>query len=342
MLKFANTYMYLFFSAVPLMVAAMILFLRWKKRRRSRLIDPALEPKVVPGLSRGKLIARSILMICIYVTFVIALARPKFGMKVEKVKAEGVEFVIALDVSNSMLAEDVSPNRLARAKQAINSLLDRLKTDGVGLVIFAGIADLQSTITNDYASVKNLLPSIDAGSLDVQGTSIAEAINTSMKAFPEDIKNGAAIVVLTDGEDHEGAAIDAAKNARNKGIIVHTIGLGSLQGGPIPVYENGERKGYKADKNNQTVITKMNEAALQEIAAAGGGIYVRGVDPTGALRKVYDQMQQMQKTERAELNEEGLEDRFQWVLALLLVLLVVELVLSERSSRWVKKLELFD
>jgi len=342
MLKFANPYMYLFLSGIPVMVAALIFFLRWKRRKRAKLLDRSLEPKVIPGFSRTKLIIRSILMIVIYTAFVFTLARPKFGMKVEKTKTEGFEFVVALDISNSMLAEDISPSRLARAKQAINSLLDRMKGDAMGLVVFAGIADLQSTVTNDYASIKNILPSIDPEMIGTQGTSVAEAIRVSIKAFPDERKSGSAIVVLSDGEDHEGAAVDAAREARNKGIIVHTIGVGSEQGGPIPLYEKGTLVGYKTDRNNETVITRVNEDALGEIAEAGGGIYVRGTDPSGALAEVYREMQSMQKAEREELNEEGLEDRFQWVLGFLLILLIVELLISERSSKWLRKLELFD
>lgn len=342
MLKFANTYMYYFFAAVPLLILALALVLRWKAKQRRKLLDPKLAGRMVPDYSQAKFTIRYVLISLVYVLFTLTLARPKFGMKVEKTKAEGFDFVIALDVSNSMLAEDIQPNRLIRAKQAINSLLDKLDGESMGLVVFAGMADLQSSLTMDYASLKNLLAGVGPDMLPVQGTSISEAIQISMKAFPDKRKRGAAIVIISDGEDHEGAAIQAAKDARNKGIFVHTIGIGSPQGGAIPIYDNGVLAGYKTDRNNQTVISKMNEAALQEVAGAGGGIYVRGTDPTAALKKVYEEMKTMDKAEQEELNEEGLEDRYQWVLGAALLLLVIELLISDRTSKWIKKIELFD
>lgn len=342
MFRFANTYMFWFLLFIPVMAGLGLLFLRWKKKRRRQLADTGLEQKIIPDYSRSKVIIRLVLYILIYTGFVVVLARPRFGKQIQKVKKEGIDFVIALDLSNSMLAEDIKPNRLIRSRQAISTLLDNMNNDRVGLVAFAGIADLQSTITTDYASVKNILPTLDTELLEVQGTSIADAIRMSIKAFPKELKSGAAIVILTDGEDHEGEAVEAARDARKMGIIVHTIGIGTVQGGAIPIYSKGVLKGYKTDKNGQTVVTKMNETALKEISDAGGGIYVRGTDPSAALKEVYKEMQSMQKAEREELNEEGMEDQFQWFLGFVLLLLIAEVLISDRKSKWLKKIEIFD
>lgn len=341
MLKFGATYMFYFLGIVPVLFLLYFLFMAQKRKQTKAIVDKELFPKVVPNWSRSKILLRYILWSLVASSLVITLAQPKFGLRLKKATVASADFVIALDISNSMLAEDLRPNRLARAKQAISGLLDKLKGDRVGLVIFAGAADVQSSVTNDYATIKMLLPSFSTNTISAQGTALASAIQLSMDALPKERKGAAAIVLLTDGEDHEGAAVEAATKARQNNIIVHTIGVGSETGAPIPIYKNNVVADYFKDRNGEVVISKLNEASLQEIAKAGGGIYLRGSNPATALETVYKEIQKMEKQVSESNNFEGLDDKFQYPLFFAFLLLIVELLISDKANKLLKKIDIY-
>ena len=254
---------------IPLLPAAFALGRIVRTSRIRRLGDEALVKELMPSVSKSKDWARMVLFTIGFAAFVIGLCRPQIGAKLSEHKTRGAEVMIALDVSNSMLAEDYSPNRLERAKLAISRITDRLKEDRIGLIIFAGTSFVQLPITADYVSAKMFLSTISTGSVPVQGTAIGDAIQTAIRSFSLESEKSRAIIVISDGENHEDDAVAAAANAKESGISVYTIGVGSPEGQPIPMDGN-----LLKDKDGQIVVTKLNEDALRSIAEAGGGAYI--------------------------------------------------------------------
>lgn len=304
------------------------------------LAHSAIQLYMFPRFSRFKIIIKHVFFISAYFMLVVALARPKMGMKVQEIESKGADIVIALDVSNSMMAEDLKPNRLERAKQAISVLLDRLRGDRIGIVVFAGSARKQVPITIDYATAKMTVQAISTDDVNTQGTSLSAAIQLSLETLPEERKNSGAIILITDGEDHEGEAIELARKAKINNVFVHTIGIGTPEGVPIPLYRNGLLTGYKTDRSGQTVITKLNEQILKQIASEGGGIYVKGNNPTLALDQIKKEIERMDKEVVSMKRYEDGEDQFQWPLALALLLIVVEAFIIEKSSGMLKRMDM--
>lgn len=341
MIYFSNTMMFWGLLIIPFWILALVFFLRWKKKTMLKLASANLHRFMFPQYSKGKILAKHILFIISFSLLIIVLARPQTGIKVQEVETEGADIVIALDVSNSMLAEDLKPNRLERAKQAISVLIDQLTSDRIGLVVFAGTARKQIPITIDYATAKMTVQNVTPDDINTQGTSLSAALELAINTLPKERKGSGAIILISDGEDHEGQAIEIAQKAREEQIFIHTIGIGSPQGAPIPVYENGRLKGYKTDKNNQTVVTKLNENMLKQLAAAGGGIYVKGNNPTLALDQVKKEIDRMEKQVVTMKRLEDGEDRFQWILIFAIFLLIIEIILGEKASGLMSKMDMF-
>jgi Ca-activated chloride channel family protein len=281
----------------------------------------------------------AILMLAL-ASVIIGIARPQFGAKLKKVKREGIELIIALDVSNSMMAEDIKPNRLDRAKLAISRLVDRLKDDKIGLIVFAGDAYTQLPITTDYNSAKLFLNSINTQIVPKQGTAIGAAINLAERSFTPDSKSNKAIIVITDGENHEDDAVAAAKTAAEKGIVIHTIGMGLQQGSPIPVLRNGQTE-YLKDGSGNVVVTKLDEATLEKVAAAGEGIYIRANNAQVGLNTLLDEINKLQKTEMDAMIYSEYNDQFQYFFAIGLFLIILEFLILERKNRYLKNINLF-
>jgi Ca-activated chloride channel family protein len=276
-----------------------------------------------------------------FVMMIIGLANPQIGSKLEKVERKGIDLVIAIDVSESMLAQDIKPNRLQRARQAISRLVDELKNDRIGIVVFAGKAYTQLPITTDYSAVRLFISNISAESIPVQGTAIAEAINLAVDLFDE-TETDKAIIVISDGEDHEGDVIESAKNAVKKNIRIYTIGMGLPDGAPIPVIDRyGMQQGFKRDRNNNTVISKLDENMLKEIAEAGMGNYVRANNTQVGLRIIFDEISKLEKTEIESRMFTDYENRFQYFLAPALLLLLIEFLIFERRSSRFRKVNIF-
>lgn len=295
----------------------------------------------MPELPKQKLWWKFGIYTFIYVLLLFALANPQIGSKLEKVEREGVDLMIALDVSNSMLAEDIKPNRLEQAKRAITKLVDNLQGDRIGIVVFAGRAYTQLPITSDYSAAKLFINTIDTDVVPTQGTSIGQAINLCMEAFDSN-EHDRAIIIITDGEDHDDDPVSAAENAAKNDVSVYTIGIGLPEGAPIPVYSNGRQTGYKKDLSGKTVVTKLDEITLQKIAAAGKGVYVRANNTTTGLKDVFDRINKMEKQKYESRVFSDYEDRFQYFVALAIALLILEQFVSDKRSRWAGRFNIFE
>ena len=296
----------------------------------------------MPNVSKSLPIVKFIFYALAMTSLLLGLANLQLGTKVEEVKREGVDLMIALDVSNSMLAEDLSPNRLERAKRAIYQLIENLHNDRLGIIVFAGQSYVQLPITTDYSSAKLFLETIGTDIVPTQGTAIGSAIDLAMESF--DFENGTSksIIVITDGENHEDDAQAAAKNAAEKKVSVHTIGMGSAQGSPIPIYKNGNRVGFRTDNTGNSIVTKLDENMLKEIASAGNGSYVRATNANAGLKIIMDEIGKMQKKEFGSKSIKDYEDRFQLFLIAALILIVLEYFIPNRKSSKLDKINLFE
>ncbi len=341
MIRFAHTeYLYLLLL-IPVFIGIYAAWSIWRKNALKRFGDYEVIKKLMPSQSKSKALVKFIILMLAYTFFIVGIADPQVGSRLEKVKREGIDIYIALDVSNSMLAEDIKPNRLERAKMAISNLVDKLQGDRIGIIVFAGHAYKQLPLTTDYNAAKLFLSAVDTKTVPTQGTAIGEAINMAASSFG-DSKNNKAIIIITDGENHEDNPVKAAEEAAKKGIKVFTIGMGLPDGAPIPVYDrNGNRIGFKKDKHGKTVITKLDEDMLRQIAAAGNGSYVRASNASTGLSKILDDINKIQKQEIETRQFTDYEDRFQIFIAIALGLLLLELLISDRKSKLSEKFDFF-
>jgi Ca-activated chloride channel homolog len=327
---------------IPFFSVMFILYRIWKKRAIKRFGDLDVITQLMPLFSGKKLVFKFLLLMLAYVFLIIGLANPQIGSKLEKIQRKGADLMIALDVSNSMLSQDIRPNRLTRAVQGITKLVDRLEGDRIGIVVFAGKAYVQLPITTDYSAAKMFLSTISTQMVPSQGTAIGEAIDLAVESFKAD-ERSKAIIIITDGENHEGDALESAQAAAAKGIKIFTIGMGSPEGAPIPVYDANDRQtGYKSDRQGQTIISKLDETALQQIASAGNGIYVRASTGQDGLTKILDEINALEKQEIETKMFSEYEGRFQYFLAISLLLLIIEFLIPERKSKWADKIRLFN
>jgi Ca-activated chloride channel family protein len=331
MLIFANHQYLLLLLLVPLMPLLYGL-VRWLRRERLRRIgDESLVRQLMPSWSASKGWVRLVLFDLAFAFFVIGLARPQIGAKLQERETRGAEIMICLDVSNSMLAKDYSPNRLERAKLAISRITDKLQDDRIGLIIFAGSSFVQLPITNDYVSAKMFLSSISTESVPVQGTAIGDAILTAARGFSAQSEKSRAIIVITDGENHEDDPVEAAKQAAELGIKIYTIGVGSLRGEPIPL--DGE---LMKDKDGNIVVTHLDEETLQKVAAAGGGAYVHAGNEEFGLNPIINDLKRLEDETFNSVVFEEYDEQYMYFFAVALVLLVIEMLIGER--RWKRRM----
>lgn len=303
--------------------------LRFFRRRRLRAFgDEALVRELMPSWSSSKGWWRTVLFSLAFACFAIGLSRPLLGAKLVERETKGAEIVICLDVSNSMLAQDYSPDRLSRAKLAISKLVDRLQGDRIGLVIFAGTSFVQLPVTTDYVSAKMFLSSIDTRSVPVQGTAIGDAIRTAAKSFSAQSEKSRAIIVITDGENHEDDAAGAAREANETGIKVYTIGVGTPDGQPLKI--DGE---LLKDKDGRIVVSRLDETALKKIAAAGGGAYVRAGNEEFGLNPVIDDISKMEDERFNSVVFEEYDEQYMYFFAAALLLFVLEMLIGERKPK---------
>lgn len=328
MIIFAAPHYLLLLLLIPFFFVGMGLWL-WNRRRRLRRFgDEALVNGLMPSWSRSKLWVRTVLAALAFFFFVVGLSRPQIGAKLREHKTRGAEIMVVLDVSNSMLAEDYSPNRLERAKLAISRITDKLQDDRIGLIVFAGTAFVQLPITSDYVSAKMFLNSISTESIPIQGTAIGDAVNTAIRGFSSQSEHSRAIIVITDGENHEDDAVAAARQAAEAGIKVYTIGVGSVDGQPIPM--DG---GLLKDKDGNIVVTHLDEETLKEVASAGGGAYVHAVNDEFGLTPIINDIRKMEDEEYNSVVFEEYDEQFMYFLGIALVFFALEMIIGERRSR---------
>ncbi len=301
---------------------------RLRTLRVRKFGDEALVEELMPSRSRSKGWIRVILWTLAFACFVIGLARPQVGAKLREHETKGAEIMICLDVSNSMLAQDYSPNRLERAKLAISRLVDKLQEDRIGLIVFAGTSFVQLPITTDYVSAKMFLNSIDTRSVPIQGTAIGDAILTAAKGFSAQSEKSRAIIVITDGENHEDDPVAAARQATELGCKVYTIGVGSAQGQPIPV-----EGGLLRDKEGEIVVTRLDESTLRDVASAGNGAYVRAGNEEFGLNPIIDDIRKMEAEKFNSVVFEEFDEQYMYFFAAALVLFVLELLIGERRAK---------
>lgn len=338
MFRFANPeFLYLLFI-LPVLLAVYVYAYLQKRKAIKRLGNPEILSQLMPEVSPKRQFLKFWFIFGAVAAIIFVIAGPQFGSKLETVKRQGVEIMVCLDVSNSMLAEDVSPNRLEKSKQMLSKLTDGFTDDKVGLIVFAGDAFTQLPITSDYISAKMFLTSINPSMVSAQGTSIGAAINLAARSFTPNETSDKTIVLITDGENHEDDAIGAASAAAEKGIHVNIVGIGLPKGGPIPLQGTNN---YMKDKDGNVVITMLNEQMCQEIAAAGKGMYVRVDNTNSALKALQKEIDKMKKTELDSKVYSEYDEQFQLVAWIALFLLIVELLIFDRKNRIFRKVKIF-
>lgn len=317
---------------IPVIPVLFLLYALARRARRKRVLtfgDRELVESLIPSASGSRgWIKLTIFSLALFF-FSVGLSRPQIGAKLKEVETQGVEIVIALDVSNSMLAEDYSPNRLERAKLAISRLVDKLKDDRVGLIVFAGDAYVQLPVTTDYVSAKIFLNSITTGSVPVQGTALASAINTAVKSFSLDSKGSRAVIVITDGENHEDDPLEAAATANDLGVRIFTLGIGSPEGKPIPMPDGQLLK----DKDGNIVVTKLDEETLAQIAQKGGGVYVRAGNNDFGLDAIVEKIHNMDKQSYKSVVFEDFDEQYMYFFAISLFFLLLEFIIVSKRGR---------
>lgn len=331
------TFLYLL-VLVPILLA-FYLYSNFRRRRAIRRFgDPGLMSQLMPDVSKYRPDVKFGLTLAAVALFAVLLARPQFGSKLETVKRQGVEVIIALDISNSMLAQDVQPSRLEKAKRLIAQLVDKMENDKVGLVVFAGDAFTQLPITSDYISAKMFLESISPSLITKQGTAIGAALNLSVRSFTPQEGVGRTIILITDGENHEGGIIEAAKDAAQKNIQVNVLGVGMPEGAPIPLERSND---FRRDRAGNIIITRLNEQMCQELAKAGNGIYVRVDNTNTAQRAIFQEIDKMAKAEVETQIYTEFNEQFQVIAWLVLLLLVADILLLERKNPLFRNIHLF-
>lgn len=328
MMIFANPE-YLFLLILALAIPAVYAVVRWLRVLRIRRFgDEQLVRELMPSWSGSKGWVRIILFSLAFAFFILGLSRPQIGAKLSQRETRGAEIMICLDVSNSMLAQDYSPDRLSRAKLAISRLVDKLEGDRIGLIIFAGSSFVQLPITTDYVSAKMFLSSVNTESVPIQGTAIGDAISTAIRGFSAQSEKSRAIIVITDGENHEDDAVQAAKQAAELGIKVYTIGVGSVQGEPIP--KNGD---LMKDSKGNIVVTRLDEGTLQDIAGVGGGAYIHAGNEEFGLNPIINDLKKMEDETFNSVVFEEYDEQFMYFFGIALVLFVLEMLIGERRLK---------
>ncbi|HMC00986.1 MAG TPA: VWA domain-containing protein [Flavobacteriaceae bacterium] len=327
---------------IPVIIMLFLILQFWKYRTQNKFANKQILKKLSPNRSVFKSVLKIGVLSMVFGCLSIALVNPKIGTKLETVKREGVDIVFAVDVSKSMLAEDIAPNRLEKAKQLVTQIINNLASDRIGIIAYAGKAFPQLPITTDYASAKMFLQNMNTEMLSSQGTAINEAIKLAKTYYNDEEQTNRVLIIISDGEDHSEQAAEVAKEANEEGIRIFTIGVGDVKGGPIPLKYNGVVMNYKKDKDGETVITKLNEETLLNIANEANGAYINGKITNDVVESIRDILNQMDKKEFEAKQFADFKDQFQWFLAFAIFFLFIDILLLERKTEWLKKLNLFN
>ena len=327
---------------IPVIIILFAMLQFWKYNAQKRFANSKLLKRLSPNQSLFKSILKIVVLSLAVACFAIALVNPKIGTKLETVKRQGVDVVFALDVSKSMLAEDVAPNRLDKSKQLVTQIINNLASDRVGIIAYAGKAFPQLPITTDYASAKMFLNSMNTDMLSSQGTAISEAIELAKTYYDDEEQTNRVLIIISDGEDHGNTASNVAEEASDEGIRIFTIGVGDVKGGPIPIKRNGVLLNYKKDNQGETVVTKLNEETLKDIADEANGAYINGNNTGDVIKDIKDILNKMDKTEFEAKEFADYKDQFQWFLGFGVFFLFLDIFFLERKTGWLKRLNLFN
>ena len=336
MFQFANPHILWLLLAIPAMAVTLIAMSQLRKRNLAKFGNIAILRNLMPDISSWRVRIKSVLFLTAATAVIFAAARPQFGSKLKEQTSQGIEMMLVVDISNSMLAEDFAPNRLDRTRYAIDKLFASLDQDRVGLVVFAGEAKVQLPITTDYRMARSFVKRIAPTLVSVQGTEIGQALNLASLSFSQNRDAGRVMILITDGETHDSSALDAAKRAAEQGIKIFAIGIGTPEGAPVKV--DGE---FIKDENDEMVVSRLNEELLQQITAATGGGYIRATNAAFGLEEIVAEIEKLEKGELTTLRFEEYNEQFQWVLAVAAVLLLLESLLLARRNPRLKRFNIF-
>ena len=337
MFQFANPHILWLLLLLPLMLAALVVVGISRRRNIARFGNPELLKSLMGDISEWRVKAKTILFLVAFVCVVFAAARPQFGSRLKEQKSRGIEMMLVVDVSNSMLAEDFAPNRLDRTRYAIDRLLADMSQDRVGLVVFAGEAKVQLPITTDYRMARSFVKRISPSLVSVQGTEVGQALSLAELSFSQSSEASRVVILITDGETHDNTALDVAKRLADRGIHIYAIGIGTPEGAPVKL--DGE---FIKDENDEMVVSRLNEALLQQIATTSGGAYIRATNADFGLEQIVAQIEKMEQGELTTLRFEEYNEQFQWILAVAAVLLVLESLLLWRRNPRLKRFNIFN
>ncbi|MCG9791857.1 VWA domain-containing protein [Flavobacterium algicola] len=336
-----RNYLYLLFL-LPLLVAVFMFNMYWKRKKQKEFGSLDAINQLSPERSVFKPVLKLVVMALAFLGLILGLANPKIGTKMETVKREGIDIVFAMDVSKSMLAEDIAPSRLEKSKQLVSQIISQLGNDRIGIVAYAGSAFPVLPITTDYSVAKMFLQSMSPDMVSSKGTSLDDAIKLSATYFDDKSKTSKLLILISDGEDHSDGALAAAEEATKQGMRIITVGVGTEKGATIPLKRNGVVESYQRDKSGEVVVTKLNKVSLETIAKATKGGYVNGNNTKEVLEYIKNSLNNIQKTEFEATQMADFQSQFQWFLGFAFVLLFADLFLLERKTSWVKKLNLFN
>ncbi|MDC6365284.1 MULTISPECIES: VWA domain-containing protein [Flavobacteriaceae] len=343
MIQFDEKIYFYLLAIIPVMVLAFFFFQIWKKRTQRQFADSRLLRRLAPNRSSFKSALKLFFLLAGLAFLILGLVNPKIGTKLETVKREGVDIVFAIDVSKSMLAEDIAPNRLEKSKRLVSEIINQLASDRIGIIAYAGQAYPQLPITTDYGAAKMFLQSMNTNMLSSQGTAIDAAIELASTYYDDAEQTNRILFIVSDGEDHsEGSTVKAIDLAVQNGIRIYTIGVGKTKGAPIPIKRNGVVESLKKDNEGEVVITKLNEAILSEIANEGNGAYIDGSNTEKTVEYIKEQLDQMDKKEFEAKQFAEYKDQFQWFLGAAFLFLFLDIFVLDRKTQWLKKLNLFN
>ena len=342
MLRFEHpTYLW-FLLAIPVLAVVFFFLNRWQMRLLHRFVGQILVPQLAPEASLAKKFIKHAILLLALACLILTIANPQVGTRLEEVKREGIDLFVALDVSLSMKSEDIRPNRLEKAKRDVSELLRKLSGDRVGMVVFAGDAFIQFPLTADYTAADLFLSAIDVDAVPIPGTMIGSAIEVALKSFSKDVPTQKAIVIVSDGENTEGDVLGAVEEAKKAGVRLYSVGMGTPEGGPIPIYnQNGDRVDYKREQSGSIVLSKLDETMLQQIAASTGGTYHRATSAGNEIDDIFEELASLEKVEFGTKQVTGFETRYQYPLAFAVLFLLMDIMLSERRGKLIARLKKF-
>lgn len=335
MIRFEQAAFFYLLALIPLLTGLFVLANILSRRLLLRFAQKSLMPDLAPRLSAALPAMKFALLMAALIALIFSAVNPQVGSRLEEAQAEGVDLILALDVSRSMLARDVHPNRLERSRLSAGRLIDQLENDRIGIIAFAGHAITQVPLTHDHHAARMILRTLNTGSVQVQGTSIGSAIERARIAFEQAGTNNGILIIVSDGENHLDDPVESAHKAHAEGMVIHTIGVGSPEGAPIPLYQNGQVSGFLRDQEGQTVVSRYDRQTLENIARAGGGSFRHGGGGDLGLSAVLEEIRGAEKTLYDRMRFSEYESRFHWFAALALILLCIECLIPGRKIQWI-------